>query len=359
MVISRNFNYSIIKLFRSKFIGFLAIVFSIFLFNPLNSFAATPSDLDIWLYFTDGTSTTCTDLNYCFTTNSQPLVNRVSIKTQSYSIIEGSKYDVYSSVKLWLLRDNLDIRNDFYIGNLAGTQWNNQSNISWNNLDSSEYDDFGGFHILNWGLVQNFTSSFSSSGITWDFYFNNPTRLSRIEVTRFELLNTGNTTADSINNMSNNIINNNNENTQNIINTENKNHEEAEESRKGIWNTIKELPSKFLDMLISLFIPDDFSFLHNLKDSLENKLGFIAEIPISILEFTLNLANASWERFDTISFPSIEFFGVSFWNTQEISLQPAIDIFEPYKYITDILCVILCCNTLLKWYQSFTDGGGK
>ena len=40
MVISRNFNCSIIKLFRSKFIGFLAIVFSIFLFNPLNSNAA-------------------------------------------------------------------------------------------------------------------------------------------------------------------------------------------------------------------------------------------------------------------------------------------------------------------------------
>lgn len=207
------------KLFKNRLFTITLLIFSIFLFNPLDSFAATPSDLDIWLYFTDGTNTKCTDLNYCFTTNSQPLINRVSIKTQSYSIIEGSKYDVYSSVKLWLLRDNLDIRNDFYIGNFAGDQWNNQSNVSWNNLDSSEYDSFGGFYILNWGLVQNFTSSFSSSGITFDFYFNNPTRLSRIEVTRFELLNTGNTTADSINNMSNTIINNNNQNTQQIIDT--------------------------------------------------------------------------------------------------------------------------------------------
>lgn len=132
-----------------------------------------------------------------------------------------------------------------------------------------------------------------------------------------------------------------------------------DETNKGIWDTIKELPSRFLDMLIGLFIPEDFSFLDNFKDALESKLGFIAEIPISILDFMINLANANWETFDSISFPSIEIFGYNFWESQEISLQPAIDIFEPYKYITDILCVVLCCNTLLKWYQSFTDGGGK
>lgn len=156
----------------------------------------------------------------------------------------------------------------------------------------------------------------------------------------------------------NTIINQN----QQIIDNSNKTNEkldEAEETRKGIWETIKELPTMFLDMLLGLFIPDDFSFLDNLKESLEDKLGFIAEIPISVLDFILNLANADWDSFDSITLPTIEVFGVSFWDSQEISLQPAIDIFEPYKYFTDILCVILCVNTLLRWYHSFSNGGGN
>lgn len=171
----------------------------------------------------------------------------------------------------------------------------------------------------------------------------------------------------SNNQNSQNIINNNNSNTNKILEQEKKLQEEqqktndkldkAEDTRKGIWETIKELPSKFLDMLLGLFIPDDMSFLDNFRESLENKLGFIAEVPLSILDFLFNLVSSGWDEFNSITLPSIEMFGVSFWNSQDISLQEAIDIFSPYKYVTDVICVILCVNTLRKWYESFASGG--
>lgn len=135
--------------------------------------------------------------------------------------------------------------------------------------------------------------------------------------------------------------------------------DKAEETRQGIWETIKGLPGKFLDMLKGLFIPDDFDFINDFKEVLENKLGFIAEVPLAVIDFILGLATASWDDFNSITLPTIDIFGVNFWNSQEISLQSAIDIFSPYKYITDVICVALCVNTLKKWYDKFASGGGE
>lgn len=135
--------------------------------------------------------------------------------------------------------------------------------------------------------------------------------------------------------------------------------DEAENTRKGIWQTIKDLPVQFLNMLKSLFIPDDFSFLDNFKESLENKLGFIAEVPLSVLDFLLNLVTSDWEEFNSITFPSIDIFGVKFWSDMTIDLTEAKNIFGPFKYLTDISCVIICVNTLRRWYDNFANGGGN
>jgi len=170
----------------------------------------------------------------------------------------------------------------------------------------------------------------------------------------------GGLTGPDLENSTNFIIDNNNKNTNKITNEQKKTNDKldkAEETRQGIWETIKSLPGKFLDMLKGLFIPDNFDFLDNFKESLENKLGFIAEVPLSVIDFILDLATASWEEFNSITLPSIEMFGVHFWNSQEISLQEAIDIFSPYKYVTDVICVILCVNTLRKWHDKFASGG--
>lgn len=148
----------------------------------------------------------------------------------------------------------------------------------------------------------------------------------------------------------------------------NKKLDEAENTRKGILGTIKDvlsniinLPKKIVDLVVdglkSLFIPDDTEFITNFVDSIENKLGFIAEVPISVINFGLGLVNASWTEVTSISFPSINIFGYYFWDSQEIDITTGINIFKPYKYITDILCVVLCVATLNKWREKFTGGG--
>lgn len=132
--------------------------------------------------------------------------------------------------------------------------------------------------------------------------------------------------------------------------------DKAEETRKGIWETIKSLPSLIIDKLLGLFVPDDTDFIDNFVESIENKLGFIATIPIQFIDFLLGLANATWEEVTSINFPAISIFGYNFWNAQEIDLTEAINIFKPFKYVTDVIAVTLFCNTLLKWWQNFTGG---
>lgn len=133
--------------------------------------------------------------------------------------------------------------------------------------------------------------------------------------------------------------------------------EEVNETNKGIWNTIKNLPKAFLDMLLGLFIPDNMDFLNDFVDVLEDKLGFIASIPIQLIEFITNLVSTSWETFDSITLPSINIFGYNFWNAQEIDLTEAINIFKPFKYVTDVICVVICARTLNRWRETFSGGG--
>lgn len=144
--------------------------------------------------------------------------------------------------------------------------------------------------------------------------------------------------------------------------------DEAEKTRKGILGKIGEiltsivnLPKKIVDLVVdglkSLFIPDDTEFITNFVDSIENKLGFIAEVPISVINFGLGLVNASWTEVTSISFPSINIFGYYFWDSQDVDITTGINIFKPYKYITDVLCVVLCVATLNKWREKFTGGG--
>lgn len=329
----------------------------LFVLIPKDAFALSSNDMEIILYSGNSNTTVisdCKNTDFC-TNDSGDLITRVSIRYNSFNLIEGGKYNLYSTIQLWKDNTSTNINGDrFFTGNLLSTQWNNKSVITWNSIDRITWDPNTQLNVIEWGLVQQFTSIISSNGITFDFYFLSPTFIEAIRVKRFDIENYGNTTNDAINNSSNNIINNQNSNQAQT----NEKLDNAENTRKGIWETIKNLPKAFLDMLLGLFIPDDFDFLDNFKDSLEDKLGFIAEVPLSVIDFLFDLATVSWEPYTTVSFPSIDILGFNFWNSQEIDLTPAIGIFSPFKYFTDILCVVLCVNTLRKWYESFASGGG-
>lgn len=170
----------------------------------------------------------------------------------------------------------------------------------------------------------------------------------------------------------NDTIINQNEETNNKLDT-------AENTRKGIWETIKSIPGTIgtffdnlgtkignffkdlldgiLEGLKKLFIPEDMSFIDNLKESLENKLGFIASVPLQVIDYILALPNKIFTPITSITFPEIPIFGVKFWSGQEIDISEGLKIFQAMKYFGDIACVIIVVNTLNKWYRSF--GGGN
>lgn len=125
---------------------------------------------------------------------------------------------------------------------------------------------------------------------------------------------------------------------------------------KGIFTGIIELPSKILNLLKSLFIPDNFNFVNEFADTLENKLGFIAQVPISFITFLKDLATATWEEVTSITLPEIEVFGYKFWTSQEIDITLIMSKLSPYRYVTDIACVCICIVALKRHYDNF---GGK
>ena len=115
--------------------------------------------------------------------------------------------------------------------------------------------------------------------------------------------------------------------------------------------------SSIANTLKSLFVPSDMSFMTDFEETITTKLGFIAEIPIRIINFAIDLASSSWDSFTSLTLPTINIFGYYFWENQEIDLTEAINIFRPYRYVTDVVCVVICVNTLNKWRETIFGGG--
>lgn len=199
--------------------------------------------------------------------------------------------------------------------------------------------------------------SFGTSQASW-----NPMRIYGVYLTdtsdtgqyQVDYTDTINSIGGSISNVGGKI-----DDTNSKINDTNTKLDEAENTRKGIWETIKGIPESIANLIKGLFIPDNFDFLNDFKETLSNKLGFIAEVPIKLLDFIISLADFTWTEFSSITFPKIEILGVSFWNDITIDVGPILGGLKKYRYITDVLCVTLCVNTLRKMYDKFTGGSGE
>ena len=151
--------------------------------------------------------------------------------------------------------------------------------------------------------------------------------------------------------------------------------DEANETSKGILGKIKDILSyinpfsenffayKLIELLIDglkkLVVPDDFDFINDFKEVLENKLGFIASVPIQLLDYVISLKDKVFTPMTTISFPKISIFGYYFWDDMEIDITQGLNWVAPFKYLTDLGCVIIMVNTLKKWYTNFTGGDEK
>lgn len=161
----------------------------------------------------------------------------------------------------------------------------------------------------------------------------------------------------------------------NRIDDTNKKLDEQNETSKGILGKIKDILSyinpfsenffayKLIELLIDglkkLIVPDNFDFINDFKDSLENKLGFIASVPIQLIDYILSLKDKAFTPTNTFTFPAISIFGYYFWNSTTINLNEGLSWISAFKYLTDLACVIIMVNTLRKWYANFTGGAEK
>lgn len=151
--------------------------------------------------------------------------------------------------------------------------------------------------------------------------------------------------------------------------------DEQNETSKGILGKIKDILSyinplsenffayKLIELLIdalkSLIVPENFDFINDFKEVLENKLGFIASVPIQLLDYIISLKDKVFTPVTSISFPKISFFGYYFWDDMTIDITQGLNWISAFKYLTDIGCVIIMVNTLRKWYANFTGGDEK
>ena len=144
-------------------------------------------------------------------------------------------------------------------------------------------------------------------------------------------------------------------------------NKEAEETRKGIWETIKNLPNMFLDMLKSLFIPsNDFfeGFINDFFGTLQEKLGFLLypfEVFIDIINRFLEIPEGN----GIIHIPQIndpfydhELIPEQDFNIGEIFKTGKIgELHNIYLIFIDFYIIIKLVNLALKKFNT-TIGGG-
>lgn len=162
------------------------------------------------------------------------------------------------------------------------------------------------------------------------------------------------------------IIANNNKNTQDIIASQNANADkiqnainQSNETNQSILSKISDFFDNFFDGLVGLIVPDNFDFLTGFIDVLENKLGFIASVPIQILEFLVDLVTYNIDDFTSITLPKFSVLGFDLWNDINIDLTSIINTFKPYRIYTNIACVSLASYYMMKLYENFASGGGN
>lgn len=126
---------------------------------------------------------------------------------------------------------------------------------------------------------------------------------------------------------------------------------------KGVIDIPSTIFNAIINSLKSLFIPSDTNFITNFVQAIENKLGFIGTIPAQIIQFGLNLLNASYTEMSSIQFPKLNTFGVSFWGDLTIDLTEGKKMFAPIKYIGNVTCVVIMVNALVRYKEKFTGGG--
>lgn len=353
----RSFFRTLGRIIAYLFIGFLLSL----IFGNFKVFASSNINvINSW----GGSNNSCTNCSYLNTSNFS------GYGYQKSSFIFDEAYIDISFSGILSVQSNNAVNTNISSYMVTLRSSSNDSNITnWCSIsyrDESRFEDHfsiaydihcsGQVHGNNWNLV------------IIDFYLNNRVTAGLVSAESFVVQAVTDSSAinSTINNSTNSIINNNNDNTQSVIDNQNKNQQEtnekldeAEETRKGILQTLIDLPKTLIQWLFGLIVPDNFDFLNGFLESLENKLGFIASVPIQMIDFLINLVNVPFEEMTSITMPGFSVLGYDLWSNIEIDLTDLIDTLSPYKIYTNIGCVCLVIRYLSKLYDNFANGGNS
>lgn len=139
---------------------------------------------------------------------------------------------------------------------------------------------------------------------------------------------------------------------------------QAENTRKGIWETIKSLPSMFLDMLKSLFIPEDDFFaewFNNMTSSIDEHLGVIGQVitfPLKLLNLiSEHVKNA--EMSSTLVFPAIKVRNFTTGKDIKLTDSTAInlqDIIDSNSYLGELWAFFRMSANVCVWIYILYNG---
>ena len=247
-----------------KFNFLFLFIFGLFLFKPFDTYAYTyvPEDIKITFWNSQNQTDSCEGLTQCYNFLPDKIANRVQTQSRKISFTEGRSYKMYISLKL-------SVPNEYYIYDFYLSDYNLRNysiNVDYNNMTFLYWDDFGWFNAYQWDLVLTVTPTFTSEGVSFDFYKNQAYNQAIwiLDVLDFhtELL------ADSSD--TGLIIDNNNKNTQDIIDNQ------------------KENTDKILDDDISDSENQANSFFDSFVDNDNGGISGIITAPLTAINSMLN-----------------------------------------------------------------------
>lgn len=146
-------------------------------------------------------------------------------------------------------------------------------------------------------------------------------------------------------------------------------NQQAENTRKGIWETIKDLPNQFLNMLKGLFIPEDGYFenwFNDLKTFFEEKLGFLATPLTLFIDFVnmyldlnatediiINIPDITVPNFDNHKIISATSFN---WSQTLKSKDSLNTLWQLYLSFIDVFLILNFLNLCENKYNKIFGG---
>lgn len=325
---------------------FIVLVFLFLLFPTIDVFALNVTDYKFDVIFDNGkvfqTGGISVQRNF-------PDVIRTTVFNNAIKIDKGHKYRLYMTYEYTSNHGYIAIDQDrLFVGNYSWNEWNLGTSYYYN-LDQ-QHDMGNGTYLLEYGQVVEFTSNFTSNGISQDFYYNDKPNFTSFTIKRFDLecldcnYDGGSTGSNQ------DIIDNQNKNTQNVIINQDKNTQDIiDNNNKNFDEVNKNLTDDNVDNdNVKNFI-DDLQL-----DESNSPVSDLAIMPLTLLNAYVSGFNSSCSPFSLGSLYGSE-LSLPCINLQSYLGSDLFSIIDGLFCIFMIYNIAMLCISIFESITSFDD----